>query len=159
MQNAPLSIALRNTPKEFQTDLVGYYIATGNFAKAKEIAVHIADRKLLKKLREQDTNEISHHFHGRHLEDVDMFKNVGKLKTELDYHDPFYIYKLNFQSINGEPSYVFKSSLLAGQLALKMDIDTDQGHNNSMNEDYAYMDGMHRRVHGYKILCGHTIQV
>ena len=31
-------------------------------------------------------------------------------------------------------------------------VDTDQGRNNPMNEEYAYIDGMHRRVHGYKTL-------
>ena len=47
---------------------------------------------------------------------------------------------------------MFKSSLLTGELALKMDIDTEQGHDNPMNEEYAYIDGMHTRVHGYKTL-------
>ena len=143
MENAPLSIALCNTLKEFQTDLISYYIATGHFTK--EIAVQLADRKLLKKLREQDTDDILHDFHGKCLEDVDMFKKMGKLKTGSDDHDSFYIYKLNC-----EPSRVFKSSLLMGELALKMDIDTEQGCDNAVDEEYAYTDGMHTRVHGYK---------
>ena len=78
-------------------------------------------------MQDQDTDDMLHNFHGKHLEDVEMFKDVGKLKTGSDDHDPFYIYKLNCRSINGEPSYVFKSSLLAGELALKVDIDTEQG--------------------------------
>ena len=37
MENVPLSIALRNTLNEFQTDLIGYYIATGKFARQRNL--------------------------------------------------------------------------------------------------------------------------
>ena len=81
-----------------------------------------------------------------------MFKNVGKLKTGADEHDPYYIFKLNCRSINGEQSYIFKSSKLAAEIALKMDSNLEVGCNNPLNEKYAYLDGMHSHVHGYKTL-------
>ena len=48
-------------------------------------------------------------------------KNIGKLKATTDQKDPFHIYKLNCKGINGEPSYVFKTSSKALELAIKMD--------------------------------------
>ena len=70
-----------------------------------------------------------------------------------DEFDPCYIFKINCQSINSEPSFVFKSSKMAAQLALKMDINLQQDEEpSSMVDEYAYMDAMHTRVKGYKTL-------
>ena len=86
-----------------------------------------------------------------------MFKNVSKLKTGTNEHDPFYIYKLNWRSINGEQSYVFKSSKLSAEIALKMDDKLEVGKNNPLNEEYAYLDGMDSHIHATKhSLYGHT---
>ena len=106
----------------------------------------------MKRIRNEDTDDLIQEFHGKCTDDVDMFKNVGKLKTGVDEHDPYYIFKLNCRSINGEQSYVFKSSKLAAEIALKMDSNLGAGHNNPLNEEYAYLDGMHSHVHGYKTL-------
>ena len=48
---------------------------------------------------------------------------------------------------------MFKSSKMAAQLALKMDINLQHDEEAStMVEEYAYMDAMHTRVKGYKTL-------
>ena len=112
----------------------------------------LQDRKILKRIRNEDTDDLMQEFHGKCADDVDMFKNVRCLKTGADEHDPYYIHKMNCKSINGEQSYVFKSSKLAGEIALKMDRNLDVGWNNPLNEEYAYLDGMHSCVHGYKTL-------
>ena len=57
---------------EFQIDLTGYYIATGKFAKAKEIAVHVADRNILKRIRNEDTDDLIQEFHGKCTDDMDV---------------------------------------------------------------------------------------
>ena len=54
-------------------------------------------------------------------QDIDAYKNIGKLKAATDQKDPFHIYKLNCKAINREPSYVFKTSSKALELAIKMD--------------------------------------
>ena len=60
---------------------------------------------------------------GKGLHEIDMFKNIGKLKSGTDEHDLYYIHKVNCHSINGEPSFVFKTSRKAAELAIKMDIN------------------------------------
>ena len=83
---------------------------------------------------------------------MQQFKNVGKLKATADKQDEFHIYKMNCSALNGEPSYVFKTSREAAELALKMDSDIPQGKDSAMNGEDAYMDGMHSQVKGFKSL-------
>ena len=79
-----------------------------------------------------------------------MLANLNQVQIEFD---PCYIFKINYQSINSEPSFVFKSSKMAAQLALKMDIKVQQDEEPStMVDEYAYMDAMHTHVKGYKTL-------
>ena len=70
----------------------------------------------------------------------------------MDELDPNYIFRINCREINNEPSYVFKTSDLALQLALKMDPDIQNDKPSSMVEEYTYLDGMHTRVKGYVTL-------
>ena len=82
-----------------------------------------------------------------------MFKNIGKLKNGTDEHDPYYIHKVNCCSINGEPSFVFKTSRKAAELAIKMDINMqNEGFLSAMTEEYAFLDGMHSHTKGFKTL-------
>ena len=76
-----------------------------------------------------------------------------KCKVGTDDFDKCYIFKINCRSINSEPSFVFKSSKMAAQLAIKMRIGLQQDKEPStMVDEYAYMDAMHTRVKGYKAL-------
>ena len=150
----PLNLELRNTPREFQIDLIRYYIATGQLEKGKELAELLSHKRLLEQIKYGNLDGIVRDITGgRGQSEVDTFKNVGKLKSGADEFDRCYIYKINCRSINSEPSFVFKSSKMAAQLALKMDINLQHDEEAStMVEEYAYMDAMHTRVKGYKTL-------
>ena len=53
----------------------------------------------------------------------------------------------------GEPSYVFKTSTKALEIAKKLvQKETEGQPTNSLSLEWAYMDGMHSRVRGYKTL-------
>ena len=149
-----MNLELRNTPREFQIDLIGYYIATGQLEKGKELAELLSHKRLLEQIKYGDLDGIVHDITGgRGQSEVDTFKNVGKLKSGADEFDQCYIFKINCRSINSEPSFVFKSSKIAAQLALKMDINLQQDEEPStMVDEYPYMDAMHTRVKGYKTL-------
>ena len=67
-----------------------------------------------------------------------------------DKEDEFHIYKMNCSAMNGEPSYVLKTSCIAAEIALKMDSETPEGKDPAMNQEHAYMDGMHSHVKGFK---------
>ena len=150
----PLDLELRNTPRDFQINLIGYYIATGQLEKGKELYKLLSHKRLLEQIKYGDLDGIVHDITGgRGQSEVDTFKNVGKLKSGADEFDRCYIFKINCRSINSEPSFVFKSSKMAAQLALKMDINLQQDEEPStMVDEYAYMDAMHTCVKGYKTL-------
>ena len=69
---------------------------------------------------------------------------VAELKKGLDKLDPFYIYKLDNSSLNGEPDYVMKSSSTMLEIALDIDLDQDGPPSVMQNED-AFFDGSHSR--------------
>ena len=85
--------------------------------------------------------------------EVDSFTNIKTLKETTDKKDKFYIYKMNCKSVSGKPSYVFKTSTKALEIAQKMEQKETEGQRtNSLSLEWAYMDGMHSRVRGYKTL-------
>ena len=109
--------------------LIGYYIAIGDEG--------LADKELVKKLRKGDkATELQYNYEN----EIEQFKNVGKLKAAVDKEDEYHIYWVNCQSMTGDPSYVFKTSRTAAEIALKMDPNTAEGQN------------MHSQVRGYKSL-------
>ena len=133
--------------------MVGYYVNTGQVKKALEIAEDLADRSLIERICYGDKDSVLRQMTGGHgVDEVEMFKNIGQLKNGADAFDPFYIFKVNCQSINGEPSYIFKCSQMAAHLAIKMDMDMQGGTKSSMTEEYAFLDAMHTQVKGFKTL-------
>ena len=67
--------------------------------------------------------------------------------------DKFYMYKMNCESLSQDSSYKFKTSRKALEIAKKMEHKETEGQpTNSLSLEWAYMDGMHSRVRGYKIM-------
>ena len=80
------------------------------------------DKGLVEKLKYEDADKVLRKLTGgQGLDAVNMFKNISQLKNGMDELDPNNIFGINCREINNEPSYVFKTSDLALQLALKMD--------------------------------------
>ena len=70
----PLNLELRNTPQEFQIDLIGYYIATGQLGKGKELAKLLSHKRLLEQIKYGDLDGIVHDITGgRGQSEVDTF--------------------------------------------------------------------------------------
>ena len=144
---------LSKTPQQFQMDLLGYYVAVGQIEKVKEVTKHMSNKGLVEKLKYEDADKVLRELTGgQGLDAVNMFKNIGQLKNGMDELDLNCIFRINCREINNEPSYVFKTSDLALQLALKMDLEIRNDKPSSMVEEYAYLDGMHTRVKGYVTL-------
>ena len=99
-------------------DIIGHNLATGQIEKAWEVAVMMDDDKILEKMRYVGKNPgqdcISEN-------DIDAFKNIGKLKAITDQKDELHIYKISCRGINRAPSFVFKTSTEACKLAIEMD--------------------------------------
>ena len=58
-----MSIQLRSTTREFQIDLIGYYIAIGDQKRAIEIGEGLADKELVKKLRKgEKASELQYNY-------------------------------------------------------------------------------------------------
>ena len=109
---------LCSTPKEMKIDIIGNYLATGQIEKAWEVAVMMGNDKILERMTYFGENPGQDHISEN---DIDAFKNIGKLKTTTDQKDELHIYKINCRGINGEPSFIFKTSTEAFKLAIKMD--------------------------------------
>lgn len=150
-RNYPIEVSLRKTPKNFQIDLIGFFLATGKTQQAQEIAGHLADKSILNALMNGDEDNVLKGIRGgAGLNEVDHFRNIGDLKSAFDELDNNYVYKINCRQINGEPSYVFKTSAEALNIALKMDPDIQvEGKKSSLSEEHAFLDGIHKRVKGY----------
>ena len=71
------------------------------------------------------------------------------IKKQADLKDEFYIYRINNGSMNESSDYVFKSSKVMAELAIQMDVE---GPENILQEENAYFDATHTRVHGFKSL-------
>ena len=51
--------------------------------------------------------------------EVDSFTNIKTLKETTDKMGKFYMCKMNCESVSGEPSYIFKTSTKALEIAKK----------------------------------------
>ena len=71
---------------------------------------------------------------------------VGILKQAMDKEDKYLIYQINNTQFNGQPYYVFKSSVPMAQLAIDMD---QNGLEHPLQGKEAYFDGCHSRCAGY----------
>ena len=80
------------------------------------------------------------------------FEAVGQLRTRLMPKDPFLIYKINSQNLNGEPSYVFKMSRIQAKLAVAMDEENDD----FLCDEYCFFDGTFKRYPGLVTLGAHV---
>ena len=66
----------------------------------------------------------------------------------MDETDPFHIYRINNGSMNNGSDYVFKfSKFIAENIAVRMDINKPY---NILQEENAYFDAKHTRVHSFK---------
>ena len=66
----------------------------------------------------------------------------------MDETDPFHIYRINNGSMNNGSDYVFKfSKFIAENIAVRMDINKPY---NILQEENAYFDATHTRVHSFK---------
>ena len=109
----------------------------------QESVIYLEQRT--RRLNEIDENPSSTTHH-----DLNSFDALAVVKRSTDKKDPYYIYKIRNGLMSNETDYVFKSSRVAAQLALDMDID---GCQNPMQQENAYFDTGHSRVHGFLTIC------
>ena len=81
--------------------------------------------------------------------DKHSLEAVGVLKQATDKEDKYLIYQINNSQFNGQPNYVFKSSMPMAQLAINMD---QNGPEHPLQAKDSYFDGCHSRCTGYKTL-------
>ena len=101
-----LNHALHKTPRELKDDLIEYYLNEGDVDKAYEVAQKMDDT-IIEKLRHIRKSSGRNDSKERQ---IDSFQNIKELKETTDKRDTLLIYKLYCRDINGEPSFVFKTS-------------------------------------------------
>ena len=76
----PLNLELRNTPREFQIDLIGWYIATGQLDKARELAELLSHKCFLEQIKYGDLDGIVHDITGGKVKLIHL-KMLGNLNV------------------------------------------------------------------------------
>lgn len=80
------------------------------------------------------------------------FEAVGELKAKVTERDPYYVCCVNDRKLNGQASYVFKTSKIQASLALSMDKDGE----GVLNNEYCFLDIKHNRCAGFKTFSIHV---
>ena len=81
----------------------------------------------------------------QHMNASGSIEPILVFKAQLVSVDRFFIYKVNDERSNDQPTYVFKTSKCLLELALQMDLTS----NTILSKEYAFFDGKWRRVKGY----------
>ena len=76
------------------------------------------------------------------------FSKLLELKDKYQKNDKFFIFRMNDRRINNNPTYVFKTSMTALQIACEMNINSDH----FMNQQYAHFDGNEKRISKMTVL-------
>ena len=79
--------------------------------------------------------------------DMHSLSAVGILKKNSDSFDKYHIYRINDRALNSSPSFVFKSSKAACDVALEMHYDPKS--KNPLQQQVAFLDGLHSHVKNY----------
>ena len=100
-------------------------------------------KKILNEIRKETLDGImSHNMHS--------LSAVGILKKYLDSFDKYHIYRINDRALNSSPSFVFKSSKAACDVALEMHYDPKS--KNPLQQQVAFLDGLDSHVKNYTTL-------
>ena len=83
-------------------------------------------------------------------QDLNSFDAVGIIKQATDKKDRYYIYQINNGNLNNNSDFVFKSSRAMAELAIAMDVDSPIS--SVLQQENAYFNATHTRVHGFKSL-------
>ena len=142
-----LDVTMGRTPEETSTNLILFALCTGTVEDAEAAADMTINKRLIAKLH-RNKPMAGQEF--RTEPEAQGFQRLVKVRDQLKAVDNFRIYRMNSREINGEPSYVFKSSRQAADLMLSMDIDSPREH--VLQKEFAYMDGMHSRCAKYTTL-------
>ena len=125
---------------------MNYHLQRGDIHMARKIANKISDADIaarIKRLRRNPNHPLSSQ------DEIEYFQNISNLKKEFSkkYGDTYLIYKMCCEPLQGEPSYIFKTSKTSLQIAAKMAGKLNsKGCETHLKFEPAYFDGMHRRV-------------
>ena len=117
-----------------------YYMEHGEFENAQKFVSSCTDQKILNEIRKEALDGIMSH-------DMHSLSAVGILKKNLDSFDKYHIYRINDRALNSSPSFVFKSSKAACDVALEMHYDPKSKH--PLQQQVAFLDGLHSHVKNY----------
>ena len=80
------------------------------------------------------------------------YEAVGQYRAKMQRLDKFLVYKINSKALNGDTSYVFKTSKRQLDIAISMDCDE----NGPLKDEYMFFDGTFKRCPGFVTLAGHV---
>ena len=117
-------------------------ITKGDMAGAEAEADYWSDLKCMKRAHNKANPNYS--------QDLNSFDAVGIIKQATDKKERYYIYQINNGNLNNNSDFVFKSSRAMAELAIAMDVDFPIS--SVLQQENAYFDATHNRVHSLKSL-------
>ena len=117
---------------------------TGAIKAAEQLGNSNRIRYLMRRYREQ------HRFESTTGESMEALMEMRKTFKDVD---KFWIYKLNSEQMNDEPTYVFKTSQAALRIAASMDFECGTS---PMKTQECFFDGQHSRVKNFKTLSAYV---
>ena len=152
VEKLPLPISGATRPKKFMEDCFRYHFENRNIDEAFEICddVSLADvKEKIRKMRNYKNKSVN-------KQDLfDAFGHIAHIQASLRKanRDKYLIYRWQCKDLNGEDTYVFKTSQMSIELALKMGGKIKIGREDSnLREEPAYFDGMHERIKNFMTL-------
>lgn len=117
-------------------------VMSGDDFKWEEVCKIASDFGNLKQVQNMKTEA------KRHANPVgDNFEALGVFRDKCNELDRFLIFRVNNRSLNGEASFVFKSSQMMAEMAIEMDRNNT---GSPFAEEYVHVDATHTRCRNFQ---------
>ena len=131
----------KGSAKDVAVEEILEFIDKGDMDRADHEAEAWVDRRKVKRTIES----IKPSYGG----DENSFNAVAELKKKTDQKDKYYIYQLGNVKYGNTVDHVFKSSKKMAQMAIEMDVDSED---NILQLENAYFDATHSHIQYFKSL-------
>ena len=152
LETLPIPISGSTKAKKFMYDCFIYYVENNEINKAFDLCDEVSEvdlRDKIKKMRLYPNKSVAQH------DICESFLNIAHFQSSIKKsgRDKFLLYKWECEELGGFGTYVFKTSEVCLEIALKMAGKLKIGQDeSSLTEEPAYFDGMHKRVKDFMTL-------
>ena len=152
LESLPIPMSGSTKAKTFMQDCVRHMFENGQVKEAFKLCDDVCEADVvakIKQLRDYPNKSVNRQ------DIIDSFGHIAHFQDSIinSDHDKYLLWKWECKELNGKGTYVFKTSELSIQIALKMAGKIQIGEEDStLITEPAYFDGMHKRVRNFVTL-------